>query len=63
MKIKVTDTNNEHWYIKESLKYWLDQKEWERFLESLEPTPLESYEININRIFKDALNQLNNLEL
>ena len=41
--------------------YELDQKEWERFLESLEPTPMQSFETNINRIFKDALNQLNNI--
>jgi hypothetical protein len=47
----------------ESLLEWLDQKEWERFQESLEPTPTQSFETNINRIFKDALNALNKIEL
>lgn len=47
----------------EALMYELDQKEWERFLKSLEPTPVESFQTNINRIFKDALNQLNIIEL
>ena len=47
----------------EALTYELDQQAWEKFLESLEPTPLESFQTNINRIFKDALNQLNNIEL
>lgn len=47
----------------EALTYWLDQQEWEKFLESLEPTPMQSFETNINRIFKDALTQLSNLEL
>jgi len=47
----------------EALTYYLNQKEWERFHASLEHTPLESFETNINRIFKDGLNQLNKIEL
>ena len=47
----------------EALTFELDQQKWEKFLESLEPTPVESFETNINRIFKDALNELNNIQL
>lgn len=52
-----------HITTEEALTYYLDQKEWKKFLESLEPTPVESFEANINRIFKDALNQLNTIVL
>jgi hypothetical protein len=47
----------------ESLIYWLAEKEREAFLKSLEPTAVESFHTNINRIFKDALSQLNTIEL
>jgi hypothetical protein len=47
----------------EALRYELDQQKWEKFLESLEPTPMESFQTNINKIFKDALSQLNNIQL
>ena len=50
-----------HITSEKALKCWLDQKEWEKFIESLEPTPMQVFEISINRIFKDALNQLNNI--
>jgi hypothetical protein len=46
-----------------SLQDWIDQKEWEKFLEILKPTPMESFETSINRIFKDALNKLNKIQL
>ena len=52
-----------HITSEEALTYELDQKEWEKFLESLEPTPMEDFQTNINRIFKDALSQLNSIEL
>jgi hypothetical protein len=47
----------------EALHEWLAEKEHEAFLKSLEPTAVESFQTNINRIFKDALNQLNTIEL
>lgn len=40
---------------------WITEEEEEKFIKSLEPTALQSFEININRIFKDALNALNTL--
>lgn len=52
-----------HITSEEALTFELDQQKWEKFLESLEPTPVESFETNINRIFKDALNELNNIQL
>lgn len=52
-----------HITSEEALHDWLAEKEHEKFIESLEPAPIESFETNINRIFKDTLNQLNNIEL
>lgn len=52
-----------HITSEEALTYELDQKEWEKFHASLEPTPMESFETSINRIFKDAINELNKIEL
>lgn len=46
----------------ESLTYRLNEKEWEKFLKSLEPTPLESFQTNMNKIFKDTLSQLNTIK-
>jgi len=50
-----------HITSEEALIQYLKEKEWEGFLETLEPTPIESFELRIHQIFKQAINELNQI--
>jgi hypothetical protein len=50
-----------HITSEEALTQYLNEKKLEKFLKTLEPTPLESFESSIHQIFKQAVNALNQI--